>query len=66
VSLPDLPSERPRGVLVRKPQSTIYTTLAGLAAAALAIAGLLLLLQIWEYGPLWERPWVIPPSLRQL
>jgi len=35
-----------------------------IAAAALAIGCLALLLEIWEYGPPWTRPWNPPPNLQ--
>jgi hypothetical protein len=49
VSLPESDSE-PRGILVRKPKTTVYTVLLGISAAALAIACLLMVLEIWQYG----------------
>jgi hypothetical protein len=64
VSLPESSSEAPRGVLVRRPRSNIYTVLLGVAAAALAIGCIVLLLEIWQYGPPWTFPWNIPPNLR--
>jgi len=64
VSRLDLPSNRPRGVLIRKPRTTIYTVLLGIAVAALAIGCLALFLETWQYGPIWTLPWNIPPELR--
>ena len=60
----DLPSNRPRGVLVRRPRASIYTVLLGVAVAALAIGCLALLLENWQYGAIWTLPWNIPPALR--
>ena len=57
-------SEEPRGVFVRRPKTTIYSVLLGISAAALAIACLLLVLEIWQYGPLWTSPWNIPINFR--
>jgi hypothetical protein len=53
-------SDRPRGVLVRRPKSTIYTALLGVAVGALAIGCLALALEMLEYG--WA--WNIPTNLR--
>jgi len=57
VSQPDSKSTRPTGVLVRKPKTTVYTALLGVAAAALAIGCLLLLLEITRYDYIWNFPW---------
>jgi hypothetical protein len=57
-------SDRPRGVLVRKPRTTIYTVLLGVAVAALAIGCLALFLETWRYGPIWTFPWDVPTRLR--
>ena len=64
MSLPDSASDRPRGVLVRKPRSTVYTWLLGAAVAALAIGCLLLLFAEWRYGAPWTLPWKVPTNLR--
>jgi hypothetical protein len=50
-------SAKPAGILVRKPKSTIFMVLLGIAAAALAIGCLFLLLEISQYGALWSSPW---------
>jgi hypothetical protein len=55
VSLPDsssedIGSERPRGVLVPKARTTIYTTLLGIAALALFICCAVLAWEIFKYG----------------
>jgi hypothetical protein len=50
VSLPDLSSDRPRGVLVRKPQTTIYTVLLLIALAALMLCCLLFVIELADYG----------------
>jgi hypothetical protein len=60
VSLPESSFDEPRGVLVRKPQTTIYTVLLGIAVAALAVSCLLLLLE-WSRYDFQFRP---PPDLR--
>jgi hypothetical protein len=39
-----------RGVIVRKPRTNIYTTLLGIAVAALAIGCLLMLLETSRFG----------------
>jgi hypothetical protein len=64
MSVPEPVSDEPRGVLVRRPRTTIYTALLGIAAGALAIGCLILLLEIWQYGPPWSAPWKIPVNLR--
>jgi hypothetical protein len=64
MSVPEPSSDEPRGVLVRRPRTTIYTAMLGVAAAALAIGCLMLLLEIWQYGAPWTFPWRIPVNLR--
>jgi hypothetical protein len=59
VSLPESSFEPPRGVLVPKPRTTIYTVLLGLALVALAIGSAMLALEMWRYGFAWT-----PPTLR--
>jgi hypothetical protein len=49
VSLPDSSSDRPRGVLVRRPKTSIYTALLGIALLALVFSCLLLVLELWRY-----------------
>jgi len=58
------PAEAPRGVLVRRPKTTVFTVLLGVSAAVLAIGCLILILEIWQYGPPWTFPWKIPTNLR--
>lgn len=57
MSQPDSKSTRPAGILVRKPSTTIYTALLGVAVAALMLGCLFLLLEIQQYDWLWNRPW---------
>jgi hypothetical protein len=57
VSQPDSKSNRPVGVLVRKPRATIYVALLGVAVGALAIGCLLLVLELQQYDYLWNQPW---------
>jgi hypothetical protein len=64
VSLPELSSDRPRGVLVRKPQNSVYTVLLLIALLAMAFSCFLLFLELWQYGPIWEMPWNVPSNLR--
>ncbi len=64
MSLPDLSSEQPRGVLVRRPRTTIYMVMLGISLAAVSVGCLLLLLELWQYGPLWTSPWNVPVNLR--
>ena len=58
------PSDAPRGVLVRRPKTSIYSVMLGITAGALAIGCLVLLLEIWTYGAPWTFPWNIPPNLK--
>jgi len=57
-------ADAPRGVLVRRPKTSIYSVLLGISAAALAIGCLMLVLGIWTYGAPWTFPWNIPINLR--
>lgn len=57
MSQPDSKSTRPAGILVRKPTSSIYTALLGIAVAALALGSLFLLLEIQTYDWIWNVPW---------
>ncbi len=59
-----VPSDAPRGVLVRRPKTSIYTVLLGITAGALAVGCLVLVLEIWTYGAPWTFPWNIPINLR--
>jgi hypothetical protein len=54
----------PRGVLVRRPKTSIYSVLLGISAAALAIGCLMLVLEISTYGKPWTFPWNIPISFK--
>ena len=49
MSLPDSSSDRPRGVLVRRPRTTIYTMLLLIALMALVFSCLLLVLELAQY-----------------
>jgi hypothetical protein len=57
VSQPDSKSTRPAGILVRKPTTSIYTALLGIAVVALALGSLFLLMEIQTYDWLWTVPW---------
>ena len=57
-------ADAPRGVLVRRPKTSIYSVMLGISAAALAIGCLMLVLEIWTYGAPWTFPWNIPINLR--
>lgn len=61
MSQPDSKSTRPTGILVRKPSTSIYTVLLGIAVTALAFGCLFLLLEIQQYDWLWNRPWTQRP-----
>jgi sRNA-binding protein len=56
--------DAPRGVLVRRPKTSIYSVMLGISAGALAIGCLVLVLEIWTYGAPWTFPWNIPINLR--
>jgi hypothetical protein len=64
VSLPESSSSEPRGVLVRRPRTTIYTVLLGLSALALGIGCAIMVIELWQYGPPWTFPWNIPVNYR--
>ena len=49
MSLPDSPSDRPRGVLVRQPRTSIYTVLLLIALLALVFSCLLMVLELAQY-----------------
>ena len=59
MSLPESSFEPPRGVLVPKPRTTIYTVLLGIAALALLIGCAMLALEFLRYGAITP-----PPTLR--
>lgn len=63
MSLPESSSSEPRGVLVRRPKTTIYTVMLMITAGALAIGSLMMLLEIWQYGAIWTAPWDVPKNL---
>ena len=50
MSLPDSSSDRPRGVLVRRPRTTIYTVMLLITLLALVISCLLMVLELAQYG----------------
>ncbi len=56
MSLPESSFEPPRGVLVPKPRTTIYTVLLGIAVLALAIGCGVLALEMLQYGFAWNPP----------
>jgi hypothetical protein len=56
VSLPDSSSERPQGILVRRPRTSIYTVLLLVALVALAFSCLLLVLEMAQYDFQWKPP----------
>jgi hypothetical protein len=57
-------SGAPRGVLDRRPKTSIYSVMLGISAGALAIGCLVLVLEIWTYGAPWTFPWNIPINLK--
>jgi hypothetical protein len=56
VSLPESSSDRPRGVLVRRPQTTIYTVLLFIALMALVISCGIMAWELLQYGLQWKPP----------
>jgi hypothetical protein len=54
----------PRGILVRRPKTSIYSVLLGISAAALAIGCMMLVLEIWTYRAPWTFPWNIPINFK--
>lgn len=56
MSLPESSSEEPRGVLVRRPQTTIYTILLFIALMALVISCLILAWELWQYDLQFNPP----------
>lgn len=56
MSLPDLSSDRPRGVLVRNPQTTVYTVLLLIALVAMILSSLLLVLELAQYSFQFKPP----------
>ena len=53
----DSKSIRPTGILIRRPKTTIYTVLLGIALAAIVIACLLLFVELNRYDYFWRLPW---------
>ena len=49
MSLPDSTSDRPRGVLVRQPRTSIFTVLLLIALVALVLSCLLMVLELAQY-----------------
>ena len=56
MSLPESSSEEPRGVLVRRQKTTIYTVLLLIAIVALAISCLVMILEWAQYGFQYKPP----------
>jgi hypothetical protein len=57
--------DSPRGVLVRKPQTSIYTVLLGISLAAITLACVLLWLEVFQFAGLFDFPWwKLPANLR--
>ncbi len=56
MSLPESSSDRPRGVLVRRPQTTIYTVLLFIALMALVISCGIMVWELLQYGLQWKPP----------
>jgi hypothetical protein len=63
VSQPDSKSTRPAGILVRKPSSTVYTALLGIALLALVVGCLILNLELVTYGG-WKGFFSFPWNVR--
>ena len=56
MSLPESSSDEPRGVLVRRQKTTIYTVLLLIVIVALAVSCLLMVLEWAQYGFQWKPP----------
>ena len=56
MSLPESSSEAPRGVLVRRPQTTIYTILLFITLMALVISCLILAWEMLQYDLQYNPP----------
>ena len=56
MSLPVSSSERPQGVLVRRPRTSIYTVLLMIALVAIMFSCLLLVIEMAKYGFQWKPP----------
>lgn len=50
MSLPELSSDEPRGVLVRRQKTTIFTVMLLIVLAALALGSLMMILEWAQYG----------------
>jgi hypothetical protein len=66
VSLPESSSEAPRGVLVRRPQTTIYNVLLFIALMALVISCLILALEMWQYDLQYNPPANLGSAMRPI
>lgn len=56
MSQPESISDSPRGVLVRKPQTTIYTVLLFIALVALVISSGIMAWELLQYGLQFKPP----------
>ena len=56
MSLPESSSDRPRGVLVRRPQTKIYTVLLFIALMALVISSLIMFMEMLSYDLQYKPP----------
>lgn len=56
MSQPESSSDRPRGVLVRKPQTSIYTVLLFIALMALVISSLIMVWEMLQYNLQYSPP----------
>lgn len=57
VSQLDSKSTRPTGILIPRPRTTIYTVMLGIALVAIALACLLLFVELTRYDYFWHLPW---------
>jgi hypothetical protein len=56
VSQPESNFDRPQGVLVHRPRTTIYTVLLFLSFVALLVGCLIMAWEMWQYGLQYEPP----------
>jgi hypothetical protein len=64
VSLPESSSEEPRGVLVRRQKTTIFTVLLGIALAALVFGCFLMILELARYRFQYKPPTNLRSDIR--
>ena len=64
MSQPASPSDRPRGVLVRRQRTSIYTVLLFIALMALVIGSLIMAFELLQYGLQFKPPTTMGSATR--